>query len=272
MRNQNIAIFEDTQKLCKTNPVLKDAIAKTNQAQEVILQADPVEKFFQDRKQPAKVTVSKHRTLEAAQKYRGKKVCVLNFASATNPGGGVAWGSTAQEECLCRISTLYEHLTEKSMWNCFYGPHRRMHDPLYNDDCIYTPDVVVFKTDEVNPYLLPPQRWWKVNAITCAAPNLRSDRNTGKTVRISDKALMELHIQRARRILDIAAAKGNEVVILGAFGCGAFRNPPEVVAKAMKQVVEEYRNYFETIEFAVYCSPRDDTNFRVFKKVFAEGV
>ena len=70
-----------------------------------------------------------------------------------------------------------------------------------------------------------------------------------------------------RRILDIAAASGNEVVILGAYGCGAFRNPPAVVATAMRQVVEEYRHHFRIIEFAVYCSPRDDQNYRVFQQV-----
>ena len=268
-RNDNISIFEDTQKLCATNPVLRDMIIKCNSLQEVILQNDPVEKNFCNRGQPATVTVTKRRTLEAAQKYKGKKVCALNFASATTPGGGVTWGSTAQEECLCRISTLYEHLTEKSMWDRFYGPHRRTHDPLYTDDCIYTPDVVVFKTDEVKPSLLPSQRWWTVNVITCAAPNLRPDRDTGKVVNISDASLMKLHIQRARRILDVAASKGNAVVILGAFGCGAFKNPPEVVANALRQVAEEYRYYFEAIEFAVYCSPRDDTNYQVFKNTFA---
>ena len=61
--------------------------------------------------------------------------------------------------------------------------------------------------------------------------------------------------------------KGNEAVILGAFGCGAFRNPPAVVAQAMKTVVQECRKNFETIEFAVYCSPRDDANYRVFQSV-----
>ena len=70
-----------------------------------------------------------------------------------------------------------------------------------------------------------------------------------------------------RRVLEIAWAKGNEVVILGAFGCGAFRNPPAVVAQAMKTVVQECRKNFETIEFAVYCSPRDDANYRVFQSV-----
>ena len=70
-----------------------------------------------------------------------------------------------------------------------------------------------------------------------------------------------------KQVLEIASAKGNEVVILGAFGCGAFRNPPSIVAQAMKTVVQEYRMKFETVEFAVYCSTRDDFNYRVFQQV-----
>jgi len=76
-----------------------------------------------------------------------------------------------------------------------------------------------------------------------------------------------LHIKRMRRILDIAASRANEVVILGAYGCGAFRNPPQVVAEAMKQVVEEFWHGFKIIEFAVYCSPRDEQNYITFKRV-----
>lgn len=92
-----------------------------------------------------------------------------------------------------------------------------------------------------------------------------SDGNTA--VRISQKELQALHEKRMRKVLDIAWKNGNEVVILGAFGCGAFSNPPLAVAHAMKAVVQEYRMKFETIEFAVYCSPRDDSNFRVFQNV-----
>lgn len=117
-------------------------------------------------------------------------------------------------------------------------------------------------------------KWYSVNVLTCAAPNLRecpsngmnpSDGNTA--VRISQKELQALHEKRMRKVLDIAWKNGNEVVILGAFGCGAFSNPPLAVAHAMKAVVQEYRMKFETIEFAVYCSPRDDSNFRVFQNV-----
>lgn len=68
-------------------------------------------------------------------------------------------------------------------------------------------------------------------------------------------------------MLEIAWRKGNEVVILGAFGCGAFRNPPVVVAQAMKTVVQEYQKNLETIEFAVYCGTQYDTNYRVFQQV-----
>ena len=86
-------------------------------------------------------------------------------------------------------------------------------------------------------------------------------------VHISREDLQALHEKRMRKVLEIAWRKGNEVVILGAFGCGAFRNPPMVVAQAMKTVVQEYRKNFETIEFAIYCSPRDDANYRVFQSV-----
>ena len=73
--------------------------------------------------------------------------------------------------------------------------------------------------------------------------------------------------QRLRRILDVAAACENEVVILGAFGCGAFKNKPEVVALAAKNVLKDYRKAFETIEFAVYSTPRDEGNYKTFARV-----
>ena len=67
--------------------------------------------------------------------------------------------------------------------------------------------------------------------------------------------------------MDIAVAEREEVVILGAFGCGAFSNNPEVVALAAKNVIKEYLNAFKVIEFAVYCGPKDNRNFETFKRV-----
>lgn len=273
-RRENVEVFEDTQRLYSTNTVLKEAVQSANQKQQLYQEGVEVEGNIVQRDKPARIVVSKKRTLEAASAYVGKKVCILNFASATNPGGGVVKGSSAQEEAICRCSTLYPNLNEPKMWNGFYRPHRQELNPLHNDDCIYTPGVIVFKSDTDYPQMLPLNRCYKVNVITCAAPNLREKPSNGMNsgdgdmaVKISNDDLQELHEKRMRRVLEITAKKGNDVVILGAFGCGAFRNPPEVVARAMKTVVEEYRNAFETIEFAVYCSPRDDSNYRTFKEV-----
>ena len=153
-------------------------------------------------------------------------------------------------------------------------PHRRAQDPVHNDDCIYTPEVTVMKTDTSSPELMQPADWYSVNVITCAAPNLRlmpsNKMNIGdgnKKVKIPDDELQALHEKRLTRILDIALSEGNEVVILGAFGCGAFENNPEVVARAAKNVIEQYQHAFKVIEFAVYCLPRDDTNYVIFNRM-----
>lgn len=269
-RQENVSIFEDTREQCKKNPVMANAIKLSNDHQEVFLEGDPVYPAPKEKPEPAKIVVSKRRSFEAAWRYAGYETCVLNFASATTPGGGVVWGSTAQEECLCRCSTLYANLIVKENWERFYTPHRQQNNPLYNDDCIYTPDVLVFKTDTRFPELMDQEDWLQVNVITCAAPNLRPDRDGSERVRVTNQELEAIHIKRMRRILSIAASRGNDVVILGAYGCGAFKNPPEVVAEAMKEVVQEFRHYFKVIEFAVYCSPRDEQNYMAFKKVLGE--
>lgn len=212
------------------------------------------------------VRVSRLRTFEAAAQYRGQRVCVLNFASATNPGGGVTHGSSAQEECLCRCSTLYNCLNTRDLWKVFYTPHRQSGNPLHNDDIIYTPDVVVLKDDDYHLLDAP----FAVDVITCAAPNLRErpsnsfNPGDGASVRVTPAELQTIHERRARRILTIAAQQGVEVLILGAFGCGAFMNDPTVVARAYKKVLQDFLQHFRIIEFAIYCRPGDDANFQAF--------
>ena len=171
-----------------------------------------------------KVIISKKRTLEAAKEYYGKKVAVLNFADAITPGGAVLYGASTQEEAICRCSTLYESISKDIMLKQFYHPHRKL-DSFYNDDIIYTPDVVVFKEDTSEAKVLPREEWYLGDVITCAAP------------------------------------------YLGAFGCGAFANPPEIVAKVFKEALVEYEQYFDTVEFAAYCAEEETRNYKVFKEI-----
>ncbi len=278
-REDNVLVFKDTMERYENNIKLKNAIEISIKEQYVILEGDKLEvnsdPLYTEK---AKIIVSKKRSLEAAKQYSGKKVCVHNFASATNPGGGVVHGSSAQEEALCRCSTLYPNINHESVFNNFHKRHRELlkkslMDAKYNDDCIFTPNVVVFKTDTNNPEIMAEKDWYNVDIITCAAPNLREkpsnamNPNSGnQRIVISDMDLLNLHKKRLGRILEIAKKEKAEVVILGAFGCGAFSNPPNIVVEAMYDVLIKYRYDFKIIELAVFCSPRDTANFDAFNR------
>ena len=280
-REELIKIFENTVWMCENNRRLVDKIKSSMACNRVISEenADDILEnliYGSETEKEAKIIVSKKRSFEAASVYRGKHISVLNFASATNPGGGVTKGASAQEECLCRISTLYKCISASEITEAFHKEHRyalktgKMNS-LYNDDCIQTCDVTVFKSDIAKSVLLSEEDWFDVDVISCAAPNLRymsqHDKNWKKTV--TDKKLFDIYKKRINRVLDIASSAKSDVIILGAFGCGAFANPPKLVAKAMHAAIDEHKYDFETIELAIYCSSRDTLNYEVFAKEFA---
>jgi len=274
-RIKNIEIFEDTMELIDDSKMLQDALTYSVNNQILYLETDSIDvSDFAEGNNECKTIVSRKRSFEAASAYSraGKKVCVLNFASATNPGGGVTNGSSAQEEALCRCSTLYPCLAQNSLWDSFYKPHRALNNPLYNDDCIYTPEVFVVKSDCSYPERMPEEEWYKVDIITCAAPNLRHMPSNfmnpfagEKAAQIDNGNLLKMHIKRIERIFEVAITNGAQVLILGAFGCGAFCNPPETVAKAFKTVQQKYGKYFETIEYAIYCRDHETANYKAFQ-------
>lgn len=282
LRKKRVEIFEETKRLCQTDKRLAESIViDSRQNQKVIREGMQIPVPADRYSVPANVVVSQKRSLAAAKQYADQRVCVLNFASATNAGGGVTKGSNAQEEAICRCSTLYLCISECSVVKQFYDKHREdlklgKINALYNDDCIYTPKVIVFRDDTDMPMLLPKELWYKVDIISCAAPNLRDKpdnaMNPGsgsKGISIKPVELLELHKKRMSRILDIAKSNGAEVVILGAFGCGAFQNPPDVVALAMKETVKNYLYSFDTIEYAIYCPPADTKNYDIFKRILS---
>lgn len=264
-----VSVFEDTLLRIERNPELQKTI-KHSICNQIFIPDSykldmPAPRFVED----AKIIVSQNRSLEAAAKYREQKTAVLNFASATSPGGGVRSGASAQEECLCRVSTLYPCLKNRKMWEKFYYPHHAFHNSLHNDDIIYTPNIVIIKDEDYN--LL--QSSFIVDIITCAAPNLRQDPSNNlnlntDTIDISCEALLKLHEKRACKIITTAANYNAEVLILGAFGCGAFKNNPKIVATAYRNVLPLFLKHFKFIEFAIYCSANNMGNFMAFKEAF----
>lgn len=281
-RETNIAVFQDTISRMKEQK-LAEAIKKSLKLQHIYYEGEILENKDSESGERMEVTVSTKKSFEAALQYRGMKVCVHNFASFTNPGGGVVNGSSAQEESLCRVSTLYPLLSDPETAMAYYWNHKRMLksglvNAVYNDDAIYTPGVIVFKDDN-RMQTLPEADWMELDVITVAAPNLRPKPNNrwnpepSAAVAVKPMELLQIHKKRARRLLSIAKANGAEVLILGAFGCGAFQNAPEVVARAYKETLPEFEHDFKKIEFAVYCSPRDlkaspsGNNYAVFRRI-----
>ena len=167
---KRIEIFEDTMRLCRENSRLAAAV-KYSRDNTKFYAADDYPEVNKVGKS-GKISVTAERTLHAAKRlsseYAGKKIAVLNFASATNPGGGVTKGSSAQEEALCRCSNLYEPLTLPYLIRHYYKWNQKNTGDMGSDLIIYSPAVTVFKSDDAIPENL--SDWFQVDAITCAAP------------------------------------------------------------------------------------------------------
>lgn len=262
-----VAVFQDTLAMISENAALSESVRQSIFRTRFYPEEGKLSVSKNLGKQ-AKVSVTNHRTFQAAElmsvRNPGKRIAVLNFASATSPGGGVKTGSAAQEESLCRCSTLYPVLKQEFLQEKYYGFHRFRRDSLYTDSCIYTPGIQIIKSDENQPERLPEEKWMNVDVITCAAPNLRSINSP----HLDEEELYKLHLRRGRKILDAAIDNGAEALVLGAFGCGAFRNDPQVVANAYAKLMEEYSEAFDEIEFAVFYRGSESANYEAFKKLF----
>jgi uncharacterized protein (TIGR02452 family) len=184
------------------------------------------------------VEVTGESTLAAARRL-GDGVACLVFASAKNPGGGFLGGAVAQEESIARSSALYPCLLAVPD---FYAYHRRQGDPRYSDRVIYSPAVPVFRDDQGELLDRPHHAAF----LTAAAPNLGAIvRSRGRARDVSDVLR-----SRARQVLRVAAAHGHRTLVLGAWGCGVFRNDPTTVAHAFADAMLEV-DRFERIVFAV---------------------
>ena len=206
------------------------------------------------------IEVENATTLAAARQLiqAGYRPVALNFASAKTPGGGFLTGARAQEESLARSSGLYACLNGNPM----YDAHRAQPDPMYTSYAIYSPDVPVFRADDGvlldQPYLC--------SFITCPAVNAKVvlERHPPRRSEIRD-AMGE----RVLKVLTIAAEKGHEAIILGAWGCGVFGNDPKEVAQLFREALTEaFRGVFVRVVFAVLDSSEETQIIGSFRNAF----
>lgn len=204
-----------------------------------------------------------------AAKDLGEGVIVLNMASWCKPGGGVEKGSRAQEEDLCRRSTLIRslygfHDTYSYMFKDKVDANGKYPIPRFGG--IYTPNVTVFRAPETYSLLAEPFTCSVVSVPALQRPRLEPSGELSS----GDCSTMKGKI---RTILRIAIIGGHKKIVLGAFGCGAYGNPPAHVARLFKEVLEEteFVHSFEKIVFAIIDdgNAKGEGNFKPFKDVFS---
>lgn len=221
------------------------------------------------------VSVENIDCLNAAEKLvnAGYKTCVLNMASFIRPGGGVTTGSGAQEEDIFRRTNIYQSLFRYSssladMYDLDEDGHQYPLERTYG--AIYTPHVTVFRgtSGEKYKFLNKPFQIDVVSVSAIKRPQIVGDNDINEWA----KGILK---KKVCQMLDIAMAHGDEALVLGAFGCGAYATPPQPVAQIFKSVLssERFRRAFNEVVFAViddanaYRSHNPNGNYKPFKQI-----
>ncbi|KAK5996646.1 hypothetical protein PT974_01984 [Cladobotryum mycophilum] len=208
--------------------------------------------------------------LESTKGPGSGRVAVLNMASDIVAGGGWLKGAMAQEEALCYRSSLYLSL------------HRRYY-PFRRSQAVYSPEVVIIRSDmssghdllvpDVKPEDLPVVGVLSVAALrTPATRTITTNTPDGEVVKqevFADPEARELTKGKMRLCLRMAAHNDHGLLVLGALGCGAFRNPKEDVAACWLEVLREAEfqgGWWEEVWFAVY-DRQNEGNFELFDEV-----
>ena len=183
------------------------------------------------------------------------KPCILNFASYKNPGGKFLNGSSAQEECLCHESNLYNILEKFD--KTYYAPHREKgatNRALYHNQAIFSPDVI-FKYNQTT---------FKCDVLTCAAPNYAA---ASRYYNVTSTENAEVLLDRIKFLRKILEDNNVKTVILGAYGCGVYGQDPNLVASYMNKVFKD-----SNIDTIIYAVPKNlnERNYQAFKRRIAK--
>lgn len=249
---QNVEIYKDT--LLKATQY---RIGKTGLflLKDHVLGNEPIRK--------GNVKVIEADSVTAMTMFANTRIAVLNMASAKRPGGGVASGSKAQEESLFRCSNLGLSISKE-----FY--------PLKEDEFLYTKNAIFFKDVRYNEM----EFGIEADVITCAAINLNDNAIYGYFGRevnsdnvLEDPEYIKLTNNKIEAIITIAIKHNVETLILGAWGCGVFKNDPNFIAQTFYNnlLINDRYKHFDNVIFALINDKNSTSNnVEAFKKYVKE--
>ena len=233
------------------------------------------------------------------KKKNNNKICILNFANSHHVGGGYLGGYMAQEEELCRtIIDLFPSLALLAS-----RKSRNYYDFKWNRDVLYSSNLSLYRYDgiqsnnnydfidkNINPKPI------KISVITAAAPNLRIDRNrkepTPETVELvnnfrskpNDLYEVLFDIIKGIYLVPIQIEKNINILILGAFGCGAFSphynlqkqmniDYTKDIASIFLRIIEKIPDILHLYDYICFAIPDNnkDNNYKTFYNVFKKS-
>lgn len=273
-RERNKKIANETMKIIETGKYISDnnkSVDISNEISKCIVNSKLYEPEYEFNLPPCpnrkgKIQITGESTFAACERIitfeNIKKVTCLNFGSGRKPGGGFLSGAQAQEETLARCSALYPTLIKNEEMYVFNNNRKTN---LYSDYMIYSPDVPVFRNDDNtlidNPYM--------VSIITASAINLSSKFKPSNN---NDKERYDqVMLNRCRKIIYRAIENNAQAIVLGAFGCGVFRNNPVDVAEYFRKLLidEGLAKYFDLIVHPIYTKHKaTDDNYKGFIHVY----
>lgn len=243
-REQRRKMAEDTLRKMTKYPVDKGVYYSAEKMKE--LKKEKIEK----EEKNTMIEVRNQDVVDTILQSKGKTL-VLNFASARNPGGGFLSGSQAQEEAIAKTSNMYMSIKDVKE---YYNNPKHHQSGYYDSDVIYSSDLKMFKNsygDEVSPV--------PFEMVTSCAVNVKSLKEVDK------KRIEEEMIERIENIFELAIRQDVETFIVGAWGCGVFKNEPEDIATFFSKVMknERYKNKIDHIIFSIF---KDENMIEIFKQ------
>lgn len=164
---------------------------------------------------------------------------ILNMANYKYPGGGWKKGFYAQEESLFLRTTL-----SKTLDYSFY--------PILDVSGIYSKNVLVIRDNNLKE--LKEKNKYKTSFITVAALPCHSHN-------IDDEIFDKMTMKKISLMFKIAIANGHKNIILGAFGCGAYKNPVFRIIYIFNEIIRKYKQYFESIVFAIISKEESEKRY-----------
>ncbi len=251
---KNVRIDPAMQNRMINNTVLTSRGSLQKRTQDLFQNRCPVKVYNQD-------------TFDCAYglKQKGHKVAVLNMANPTHVGGGWKNGARAQEEELFRRSNLHKALDgNQNLIGQMGGKYL-----IKTNQAVYSPEVQVFRRS--GRYQKPYQEHtpFDVDVISAAAPK-KGTPYYPQDPNKYDRVMTEL----IENVLDTAIANGEDSIVLGAIGCGAFGHDSQRVANIFQKVLlnDYYRKNFKEIAFAVINDHNSSTNYNVFNNTLSNLV